>query len=96
MAYAAGNADVHELPIRADAARIHDLLAEAAVTPLPGCVGLTEQRAEELISEIPASRMTRYSLSGGWLPKLAGRRFSVPGTGMVSAGLGGGRRSSRQ
>src|SRR5260370_3685917 len=36
LAYAAGNADVRELLIRADAARIHDLLAEAAATPLPG------------------------------------------------------------
>jgi uncharacterized protein (DUF433 family) len=59
LAYAAGNADVCELPIQADAARIHDLLAEAAVAPLPGGTGLTEQRAEELISEIQASRKTR-------------------------------------
>lgn len=59
LAYAAGNADVRELPIQADAARIHDLLTEAAATPLPGGTGLTEQRAEELISEIQASRKTR-------------------------------------
>ena len=59
LAYAAGNADVRELPIRADAARIHDLLAEAAAAPLPEGTGLTEQRAEELISEIRASRETR-------------------------------------
>ena len=59
LAYAAGNADVRELLIRADAARIHDLLAEAAATPLPGGTGLTEQLAEELISEIQASRKTR-------------------------------------
>jgi len=59
LAYAAGNADVRGLPIRADAARIHDLLAEAAATPLPGGTGLTEQRAEELISEIQASRKTQ-------------------------------------
>jgi uncharacterized protein (DUF433 family) len=59
LAYAAGNAGVCELPMRADAARIHDLLAEAAATPLPGGTGRTEQRAEELISEIQASRKTR-------------------------------------
>jgi uncharacterized protein (DUF433 family) len=59
LAYAAGNADVCELPIRADAARIHDLLAEPAAAPLPEGTGLTEQRAEELISEIQASRETR-------------------------------------
>jgi antitoxin (DNA-binding transcriptional repressor) of toxin-antitoxin stability system len=39
-----------------DAARIHNLLAEAAATPLPEGTGLTEQRAEELIAEIRASR----------------------------------------
>jgi antitoxin (DNA-binding transcriptional repressor) of toxin-antitoxin stability system len=39
-----------------DAARIHNLLAEAAATPLPEDTGLTEQRAEELIAEIRASR----------------------------------------
>jgi antitoxin (DNA-binding transcriptional repressor) of toxin-antitoxin stability system len=39
-----------------DATRIHDLLAEAAATPLPEGTGLTEQRAEELIAEIRASR----------------------------------------
>jgi uncharacterized protein (DUF433 family) len=59
LAYAAGVADVRELPIRAYAARIHDLLAEAATAPLPEGTGLTEQRAEELISEIHASRETR-------------------------------------
>ena len=58
LAYAADTVDVRELPIRADAARIHDLLAEAAATPLPEGTGLTEQRAEELISEIRASRET--------------------------------------
>jgi prevent-host-death family protein len=42
-----------------DAARIHDLLAEAAAAPLPEGSGLTEQRAEELIAEIRASRDTR-------------------------------------
>jgi prevent-host-death family protein len=42
-----------------DAGRIHDLLAEAAAAPLPGGSGLTEQRAEELIAEIRASRDTR-------------------------------------
>jgi uncharacterized protein (DUF433 family) len=59
MVYAAGAADVRELPIRADAARIRDLFAEAAAAPLPGGTGLTEQRTEELISEIQASRKTR-------------------------------------
>ena len=59
LAYVAVAADVRELPIRADAARIHDLLAEAAATPLLEGSGLTEQRAEELISEIRASRETR-------------------------------------
>ena len=39
-----------------DAARIRDLLAEAAVSPLPSRPGLTEQRAAELIAEIRASR----------------------------------------
>lgn len=42
-----------------EAAQIHDLLAEAAATPLPEGTGLTEQRAEELIAEIRASRGTR-------------------------------------
>lgn len=42
-----------------DAARIHDLLAEAAASPLPKGTGLTEQRAEELIAEIRASRDAR-------------------------------------
>ena len=36
------------------------------------------------------------SRSGGWLPKRADRRFSAPGTGVVCAGVGGGRRSSRR
>jgi prevent-host-death family protein len=39
-----------------DADRIHDLLAEAAVTALPEGAGLTPQRAEELIGEIRAGR----------------------------------------
>ena len=42
-----------------DAARIHNLLAEAAATPLPEGTGLTEQRAEELIAEIRAGRGAR-------------------------------------
>ncbi len=42
-----------------DAERIHDLLAEAATAPLPEGSGLTEQRAEELIAEIRASRDAR-------------------------------------
>lgn len=43
----------------ADAARIHDLLAEAGASPLPEGTGLTEQRAVELIAEIRASRDAR-------------------------------------
>jgi antitoxin (DNA-binding transcriptional repressor) of toxin-antitoxin stability system len=42
-----------------EAARIHNLLAEAAATPLPEGTGLTEQRAEELIAEIRAGRGAR-------------------------------------
>jgi prevent-host-death family protein len=42
-----------------DAARIHALLAETAAAPLPESSGLTEQRAEELIAEIRASRNAR-------------------------------------
>jgi antitoxin (DNA-binding transcriptional repressor) of toxin-antitoxin stability system len=42
-----------------EAARIHDLLGEAATAPLPEGTGLTEQRAEELIAEIRASRDAR-------------------------------------
>jgi antitoxin (DNA-binding transcriptional repressor) of toxin-antitoxin stability system len=42
-----------------DAARLHDLLAEAAATPLPEGTGLTGQRAEELIAEIRADRNAR-------------------------------------
>jgi prevent-host-death family protein len=42
-----------------EAARIHELLAEAAATPLHEGTGLTEQRAEELIAEIRASRDAR-------------------------------------
>ena len=59
LAYVGRAVDVRELPIRADAARIHDLLAEAAATPLPKGSGLTEQRADELISEIQAGREPR-------------------------------------
>ena len=42
-----------------EAARIHDLLREAAATDLPEGAGLTAQRAEELIAGIRASRDTR-------------------------------------
>jgi len=42
-----------------DAARIHDLLAEAAASVLPGGPGLTERRAEELLASIRASRDAR-------------------------------------
>ena len=41
-----------------DAARIHDLVAQAAADPLPEGSGLTTQRAEELIAEIRAGRDT--------------------------------------
>jgi antitoxin (DNA-binding transcriptional repressor) of toxin-antitoxin stability system len=39
-----------------DAGRIHDLLTEAAATPLPPGPGLTAERAEELIGHIRAGR----------------------------------------
>jgi prevent-host-death family protein len=42
-----------------DAARIHDLLAEAAAAALPDGAGLTVQRAEDLIAGIRASRDAR-------------------------------------
>jgi prevent-host-death family protein len=42
-----------------DAERIHELLTQAAVAPLPEAVGLTAQRAEELIGEIRAGRYAR-------------------------------------
>jgi prevent-host-death family protein len=42
-----------------EAARIHDLLGEAAATDLPQGTGLTAQRAEELITAIRASRDAR-------------------------------------
>jgi antitoxin (DNA-binding transcriptional repressor) of toxin-antitoxin stability system len=42
-----------------EAAQIHNLLAEAAASPLPEGTGLTEQRAEELIAQIRAGRDTR-------------------------------------
>lgn len=41
------------------AARIHDLLAEAAATAMPAGAGLTAQRAEDLIREIRAGRDAR-------------------------------------
>jgi antitoxin (DNA-binding transcriptional repressor) of toxin-antitoxin stability system len=41
------------------ATQIHNLLAEAAATPLPEGTGLTEQRAEELTTEIHAGRDAR-------------------------------------
>ncbi len=41
------------------AARVRDLLAEAAAADLPGGTGLTAQRAEELISAIRAGRDAR-------------------------------------
>ncbi|HEY2280707.1 MAG TPA: type II toxin-antitoxin system prevent-host-death family antitoxin [Streptosporangiaceae bacterium] len=42
-----------------DAGRLHQLVAEAAATPLPGETGLSAERAEELISEIRAARDMR-------------------------------------
>ena len=42
-----------------DADRLHQLVAEAAATPLPGEAGLSAERAEELISEIRAARDVR-------------------------------------
>ena len=42
-----------------EAARIHDLLGEAAAAGLPAGTGLTAQRAEELITGIRASRDAR-------------------------------------
>ena len=42
-----------------DAARIHDLLGEAAATARPEGTGLTAQRAEELIAGIRESRDAR-------------------------------------
>ena len=42
-----------------EAARIHDLLGEAAAADLPEGTGLTAQRAEELITAIRASRDAR-------------------------------------
>jgi prevent-host-death family protein len=42
-----------------DAARIHDLLAEAAAAALPDGIGLTAERAEDLIAGIRASRDAR-------------------------------------
>ena len=49
----------HADVVLGEAAQIHNLLAEAATTPLPEGTGLTEQRAEELIAEIRASRDAR-------------------------------------
>ena len=43
----------------ATADRIHDLLTTAAAEPIPDHVGLTPQRAEELIDEIRRGRETR-------------------------------------
>jgi prevent-host-death family protein len=42
-----------------NAARVHDLLADAAATALPEARGLTEERAEALIAEIRAGREAR-------------------------------------
>jgi prevent-host-death family protein len=42
-----------------DAGRLHQLVAEAAATPLPGEGGLSAERAEELIGEIRAARDAR-------------------------------------
>jgi prevent-host-death family protein len=45
--------------VRPDAARIHELLTQAAAAGLPEGPGLTAQRAEELIAEIRAGRDSR-------------------------------------
>ena len=45
-----------------DAERIHVLLAEAATDAWPAGPGLTEDRAEELISEIRAGRDARLGM----------------------------------
>ena len=42
-----------------DAARIHELLADAAAATTPAGTGMTTQRAEELIAQIRADRDTR-------------------------------------
>jgi prevent-host-death family protein len=42
-----------------DAARIHELLADAATTAMPAGSGMTTQRAEELIAQLRADRDTR-------------------------------------
>ncbi len=41
------------------AGRVHDLLVAAAASELPAQPGLTEERAEELISEIRTGRDSR-------------------------------------
>jgi prevent-host-death family protein len=42
-----------------DAGRVHDLLTEAGAAPLPESAGLSQERAEELIAAIRASRDAR-------------------------------------
>jgi prevent-host-death family protein len=42
-----------------DAARIHELLSEAAAAPVPSGPGLTAERADELIAEIRTGRDSR-------------------------------------
>ena len=49
----------HAEVVLGEATQIHSLLAEAAATPLPEGTGLTEQRAEDLIADIRASRGAR-------------------------------------
>ena len=49
----------HADVVLGEATQIHNLLAEAAATPLPQGTGLTEQRAGELIAEIRAGRDAR-------------------------------------
>jgi antitoxin (DNA-binding transcriptional repressor) of toxin-antitoxin stability system len=51
-----------------DAERIHVLLTEAAADAWPAGPGLTEERAEELISEIRAGRDARL-----WMPSMPTR-----------------------
>ena len=60
-----------------DAARIHELITEAAATALPADRGLTAERAEELIGEIRAGRDARL-----WMlstpTRVRGLLFSPP------------------
>lgn len=43
----------------AEAEQVHELLATARSTPLPGSAGMTGERVEELVREIRAGRAAR-------------------------------------